>query len=387
MTVQYYRIPRIQRALVATGPGSLALRPVLVPKLAADEVLVQVRATALNPSDHKLLDQSTTVGAISGADFAGIVVRLGPATLDDKHNLKVGDHVLGFVFGANPGRPGNGAFAQYVAVPARLCIRVPKHSRKYEFPAAASLAMGLATVGLVLRQLGIQLGESWETGDKPSSLAKAGDYVFVHGGATATGTLLIQLLRLAGYKPIATCSEANEPLVRSRGAVATFDYHSPTVQDDIREFTGHSLKFAVDCFGTAETMTLCYGVLGDHELERHENGTPQRFSNRYIALEQYPRQLTIRRRDVLHEWILAWTVQGKEVKLAGSYYRPPGPQVLEDRKYGEMWAAYVERLLEEEKIEPHPLEVYEDGGLAAIPMKLDELRNGRIRGKKMAVCV
>lgn len=118
------KVPLLQRALVCSGPGTLALKAVPVPRLGVEEVLVRTVAVALNPSDHKLLDQSTTAGAISGADLAGIVVRVGSGTETQAH-LQVGDRVCGFAFGANPGNPQHGAFAQYVAAPARLCVRLP----------------------------------------------------------------------------------------------------------------------------------------------------------------------------------------------------------------------------------------------------------------------
>ncbi len=84
--------------------------------------------------------------------------------------------------------------------------------------------------------------------------------MLVHGGATSTGTIAIQLLCLAGYKPIATCSPSSFELVRSRGAMATFDYNSPTVRDEIREYTHNKLRLAIDYIGSPETMALCYGA-------------------------------------------------------------------------------------------------------------------------------
>jgi aspyridone synthetase trans-acting enoyl reductase len=157
-------------------------------------------------------------------------------------------------------------------------------------------------------------------------------------------------------------------LARSRGAVATFDYTSPTVRDDIRDYTGDGLRYAVDCISTAETMALCYGVIG-------EDG------GKYVALEQYPRRLTIRRRDVAHDWILGWTILGKEVQLAGAYYRPETP---EDRLFGEEWAEKMEQLLRGKRLQPHPLEVRK-GGLPAVLPSLDQLRGGKVRGKKVVI--
>lgn len=351
---QIPKIPRIHRALVAAGPSSLALRPMPVPLIAPDEVLVRVSAVALNPSDHKLLDQSTTVGAVSGADLAGTVVRLGKSVT----KLKIGDRVIGFTFGANPGNPGNGAFSQYVATPAGLCVPIPDDM---DFATAASMPMGIFTVGFVFRSLGLEFDLSGQ-----NQTRGRGEYVLVHGGATATGTVALQMLKIAGYTPIATCSPASFDLARSRGAAAVFDYNSPTVRDDIREYTRGTLGLALDCITTPETMALCYGAIGDG-------------GGRYAALEQYPKGLTIRRRDVYHDWILGWTILGKEVMLAGAYHRDPTP---EDRTYGELWADKMEGLLASGKLEPHPMEVHK-GGLAAIPSSLDSMRKGQVRGKKL----
>lgn len=344
-------IPRIHRALVATGPGSLALKATPVPPIASDEVLVRVGAVALNPSDHKLLDQSTTVGAVSGADLAGTVVRLGERVT----KLKIGDRVIGFTFGANPDNPGNGAFSQYVASPAGLCVPIPDDM---DFATAAALPMGIFTVGFAFRSLGLEFNLSSPQG--------RGQYILVHGGATATGTVAIQMLKMAGYAPIATCSSASFDLARSRGATAVFDYNSSTVRDDIRDFTRGTLALALDCTSTPATMALCYGAIGDA-------------GGRYAALEQYPRRLTIRRRDVAHDWILGWTILGKEVKLAGAYHRDATPA---DRVYGEAWADKMEELLATGKLMTHPLQVSK-GGLAGVSEGLESMRKGMVKGKKL----
>ncbi|PYI14324.1 alcohol dehydrogenase [Aspergillus violaceofuscus CBS 115571] len=362
-----YRIPRVQRALVATGPGSLALKPVPVLKPAGDELLVRIAAVALNPSDHKLLDQSTTVGAVSGSDFAGTVVRVGG---DSTARFQIGDHVCGIIFGANPGNPRNGAFAQYAVTTADLCMHIPS---SMGFAEAASLSMGLLTAGLAFRSLGLdwsRLTESPDENETPdhSNDSESREYVLVHGGATATGTLVIQLLRMAGYAPIATCSPASFDLVRSRGAVQVFDYASASCHEEIRDYTQDHLRYALDCISNVETMTLCYVALGDA-------------GGRYSALEYYPRALTIRRRDVEHQWILGWTLFGNEVKLAGVYHRDPLPK---DREFGRVWAGILESLMEQGRVQPHPLEIVK-GPLSLAMEQVDRMRHGRVRRKKVVV--
>jgi aspyridone synthetase trans-acting enoyl reductase len=331
-----------------------------VPRIASDEVLVRTVAVALNSSDHKLLDQSTTAGAISEADMAGFVVRVGFGVEAQSQHLEVGDRVCGFAFGANPGSPHNGAFGQYVAATARLCIRLPDD---VDFATAASFPMGIFTAGFVFRSLGLEM----KLPDGPTH-NKREEFVLVHGGATATGTLTTQLLCKVGYKVIATCSPSSFELAKSRGAQATFDYNSPTVSDEIREYARNNLHLVLDCIGNSDTMTLCYGSIGDQ-------------GGRYAALERYPRRLTIRRRDITHDWVYGWTIFGKEDKLAGAYYRPELP---EDRKMGESWAEEMEKLLQNGELRSHPLEVCR-GGLGVVLTKLDMLQKGQIRGKKIVV--
>ena len=347
-------IPRVHNALVASAPGELSFKRVPVPKIEPNQVLVKTAAVALNPSDHKLLDQSTTIGAVSGSDFAGTVVQVGDVVTD----IKVGDRIFGAVFGANPANPANGAFAGYVAATADICLRVPQGM---PFTTTASMGMGVMTAGLIFRALGLEFLPNRQSTDKP--------YILIHGGATATGTILTQLLFRAGYKPIVTCSPSNAELTKSRGAVASFDYSDTECKDKIRNYTSDNLAHTVDCIGNASTMTLCYSTIGDA-------------GGKYVALEQYPRRLTIRRRDVTADWVLGWTLFGKEVKLAGAYARPALP---EDLAFGKEWMSQMQPVIQD--LEPHPLEIVERKGLQGVLPRLDSLRKGEIRGKKVVVCL
>ncbi|KAF2136068.1 uncharacterized protein K452DRAFT_238153 [Aplosporella prunicola CBS 121167] len=341
------RIPRLQRALVATGPGTLAMKSVPLPPLEPDQVLIRTAAVALNPSDYKLLDQSTTAGATSGSDYAGTVVRIGAEVT--RKDLDIG---------ANSGNPANGAFSQFVVAPADLCIRMPNYMT---FEMGAAMGMGVMTVGLAFRSLQLHFRDNQDF-----NAGQQQQHVLVHGGATATGTMAIQMLRLSGYLPIVTCSPRNFQLVASRGAVKAFDYNSPTCRDEIKEYTKNKLAYVLDCIGNAATMTLCYGALGDG-------------GGHYTALEQYPRRLTIRRRNVSHDWVLGWTLFGKPVELAGAYRRPALP---EDRAFSASWVRLVEAELKQRLLEPHPLELHK-GGLAAVVPRIDSLRRGKVSGKKL----
>ncbi|ATZ48197.1 hypothetical protein BCIN_03g04370 [Botrytis cinerea B05.10] len=357
-------IPALQNALVASGPGKLVVsKSIKVPDIKEDQVLVQVKAVALNPSDWKILDRSYTSGAIAGADFSGIVCKVGNQLSKDLH---VGDRVCGAIFGSNPLCPSNGAFAEYLAATGNLCMLIPS---SMSFASAASLGIGTMTVGLALRSLGI-LPSDLESLDSlsqkvPKSAADEHPFAMVYGASTATGTLAVQCLGHLGYRPIALCSPRNFKLVKERGAFAVFDYAESQSREEIRELTKGDLTIALDCITTSKSTTMCYGAIGCR-------------GGRYTALESIPARLNRRRADVKPEWILALSVFGEPVHLAGDYYREAA---VDDHDFAAAWIQKVEELLKLEKLIPHPMRTYRTG-LKGIVAGLDRLRKGEVSGCK-----
>ncbi|HZC59494.1 MAG TPA: zinc-binding alcohol dehydrogenase family protein, partial [Chthoniobacterales bacterium] len=111
------------RALKFYETGSLddlRIEEVSLPNPAAGEVLVQVKAAAINPSDIKNVQgkmHETTVPRIPGRDFAGTIVQ-GPDGL-------LSQSVFGS--GGNLGFGRDGSHAEYVAVPVTAVIPLPKN--------------------------------------------------------------------------------------------------------------------------------------------------------------------------------------------------------------------------------------------------------------------
>ncbi|GKZ30066.1 hypothetical protein AbraIFM66950_007674 [Aspergillus brasiliensis] len=361
-------IPTTQRALVVQRPNSLrCVTNSPVPCLAGDQILVQTRAVALNPSDWKMLEAATaTPGAISGSDFAGVIVACG----EQVQNMSIGERVCGFVFGASPTSPQNGAFAEYLVAYPDLCFKVPD---SMTFEEAASVGMGLMTVGLLFRSLGLQtqtqtdISPTPDTADTADAAKTNKPFVLVYGGSTATGTLAIQLLRQHGYQPITTCSPRHFPLVTQRGAVAAFDYASRTCKEDIRAYTKGTLAFAMDCIADSHATTVCYGAIGGNR------------GGRYCALDRYPPRLEGRRQDIQPEWIHSATIFGEDVQLAGSYHRTARPR---DREFAIEWARHCTQLLARGALQTHPLQV-QKGGLPRIVGDLPLLRSNQISGRKL----
>ena len=104
--------------------------------------------------------------------------------------------------GSNPIDLATGAFAEFVAADAALVCTLPE-AMKWE-QAATWGGIGWGTLGIALWENERGLGRKWPWGQyrgkaeggKDGHRRGKGEYVLVNGGATATGTLAVQLLRL-----------------------------------------------------------------------------------------------------------------------------------------------------------------------------------------------
>ncbi|RYP90388.1 hypothetical protein DL770_003472 [Monosporascus sp. CRB-9-2] len=362
-------LPQQQTAIIAQGPGQLAIQyNAPVPSLAPDMAIVKTAAVAINPADAKMLDYSAAVGAIHGYDFAGTIVALGA---DAPSHLAVGDRVAGLVHGMNKLRPDVGAFAEYVGAYSDLLLKIPDHMSLEE---AASFGTGLATASLSLfSELGVpaSLDKLHEREPASDIEAEEREFVLVAGGSTATGTRAIQLLKLAGLRPIATCSPSNFDLVLRFGAEKVFDYNSTTCAADIRAYTRNELAYTLDCVSQADTTQLCYASMG-------------RAGGRYVSLEPF-RETVAESRALTIEpsWVMVLTIFGHKVALEGAYGREPRPQ---DRRFGGKAFASTQALLDRGLIKTHPVKVM-PGGWKGVLQGVNMIRSQALSGQKLVYSV
>ncbi|KAH7077442.1 chaperonin 10-like protein [Paraphoma chrysanthemicola] len=367
-----FALPRRQNALVVDGPGQISLhQDEPLPHVAPDMALVRTVAVAINPVDAKMLDYSPAVGAIHGYDFAGVIVALGSGA---PRHLSIGDRVAGAVHGNNSLEPRVGAFAQYVGATAELLLRIPD---TMTFEEASTIGIGLATAGLALfRELEVpasledlihRAGPDTDTDVTPAPNAA---WVLVSGGSTATGTRAIQLLKLAGLRPIATCSPSNFALALEFGAEKAFDYRSPDCAKEIRAYTRNGLAYALDCVSESGSAQLCYGAIG-------------RAGGRYCGLEPVSRAVAAGRPSVRASWLMVLTMFGRRVALDGEYAREASPA---DRALSANIFAATQKLLDAGRIKSHPVKVL-DGAWTGVIQGVDMIRTGAVSGQKLVVRV
>jgi NADPH:quinone reductase-like Zn-dependent oxidoreductase len=220
------------RAFVLRSYGSadqLALTELARPVPADDEVLVQVRATSVNPYDWHLMRGEPYLARlmprglglrkpeidILGCDMAGQVEAVGRNVT----RLHPGDDVFALLRG--------GGFAEYVAVPEQQLAVKP---RNLSYEQAASVPMAAVTALLSLRD---------------SGRLRAGQTVLINGASGGVGTFAVQIARALGAKVTGVCSTRNVELLRSIGAHEVIDYQT---QDFTR--TAERYDLIVDIAGS-----------------------------------------------------------------------------------------------------------------------------------------
>ena len=332
-----------------------------MPEVCQDGVLVKVKAVAVNPVDSKMVGSYVAAGAVLGCDFAGVVESGAETKGGDAVDVHVGNRVCSFVMGMNPRKPSIGAFAEYTSARQDFLIKLPP-GMSYE--EGACLGTSFMTAGMALfHSLGLD-GRPLE----PRSGQNCP--VLVYGGSSATGTAAIQLLKLAGFAPVATCSPHNFDLVQSYGAEAVFDYHAADCAAQIKKYTKSGLRYALDCISTVSSMKLCYQAMG-------------RLGGKYTALEPYAESIAQDRKLIKADWIMTPQLLGEEVAWPEPHYRPVDNDM---ERFGVFWVQTLNKLLERGLIRAHPVMVRE-GSLDRVLQGLEDIRSKTVSGSKLVYCL
>ena len=184
------------------GPEVLEVSDLPVPEPGPGEVRIRVAAATVNPTDisfrsgrqfsiAQLAEMGVKPPFIPGMELAGTVDAVGAGT-----TWRAGDRVMAIV---NPRRPGGGAQAELVVVPASSVARVPAGA---SLEAAATLPMNGLTVRLALDKLALEPGQT----------------LGVTGAAGAVGGYAVELGVSDGLRVIAIARPEDEKLVKGFGA-------------------------------------------------------------------------------------------------------------------------------------------------------------------------
>ncbi|RYU78214.1 NADP-dependent oxidoreductase [Hymenobacter persicinus] len=197
------------------GPEVLHLEEVARPVPAADEILIRVRASGVNPVDwavreggNDVLRPYLTLPLTLGWDAAGVVEELGSAVT----GFRKGDAVYGI-----PNFPGNGSYAEFCAAKASQFAYQPK---TIGFTEAAAVPLAGLT--------------AW-SGLFGHGRLQAGQRVLIQGASGGVGSFAVQFAKARGAYVIGTASAGNLEYLRQLGADEVLDYRTQPVEDFVRD--------------------------------------------------------------------------------------------------------------------------------------------------------
>jgi NADPH:quinone reductase-like Zn-dependent oxidoreductase len=195
-----------------------------VPQPAADQVLIRVAASSLNPLDYKLADlnfMGRTPPVVLGLDLAGVVVAVGHGV----SGVAVGDAVAAMADlngdGGWAATGGSTAEVGYAVAHQFLTVGKPP-SLSFRDAAALPMAFLSAFAGLY-------------------RTVQAGDTVYIPGGGGGVGHLAVQMAARAlgaGLVISSGSTPQSISLARESGAHHVFDYKRDDAAAEIAKLTG-----------------------------------------------------------------------------------------------------------------------------------------------------
>ena len=199
------------------SPDVLTFEDIVKPMPTDDEMLIKVRAAAVNPVDWHTLRGSPYIMRLDagfgapkhprlGVDFAGVVEAVGKNVTQ----YKPGDAIFG-------GKTG--AFAEYVVVRKDGAFALKPSNVSFEQAAAVPVAAITALQAL-----------------RDKGRVQPGQKVLINGASGGVGTFAVQIARSFGAEVTGVCSTRNMDLVRSLGADHVIDYTNT-------DFTGEGQRY------------------------------------------------------------------------------------------------------------------------------------------------
>jgi zinc-binding alcohol dehydrogenase family protein len=212
---------------------AIRLMDVPEPALRDADLLVEVRAIGINPGEafiRRMRSAEAGGRVILGWEFAGVVVRTGPAV----EGFEIGDRVFGT---GDVSR--DGCWAERVAVDHRIVAKLPD---SFPFDDAASLPVGAIT--------------AWEAIFRDRySLADGIDRILIVGGAGGVGSLATQLLK-ATTQAFVICTASrpeSQAWCHDMGADLVVD-HTQDIAQQLEAAGQKHIDMVLSAAGSAENI-------------------------------------------------------------------------------------------------------------------------------------
>jgi NADPH:quinone reductase-like Zn-dependent oxidoreductase len=184
------------------GKGDFIISNIPLPKFGENELLIQVKAAAINPIDYKVITPNLPflrwfLPHTVGHDFSGIVIDVGEKVT----KFNIGDSVYGNAAG--------GSLQEFTNVKE---YEIGKKAENLNFSEAASIGLAAAT--------SLQSLKYWYNDYEDLENKK----ILIIGGSGGCGSLAIQIAKYFKANVTTSCSEKNIKFVEELGADKVIDY-------------------------------------------------------------------------------------------------------------------------------------------------------------------
>ncbi|KAK4112879.1 GroES-like protein [Canariomyces notabilis] len=331
--------------IAAWLPGvgkQLEVGPADTPVPDNNELLVEVKAVAVQPAEYKIqegvLPFPLKYPTIIGLSFSGVVVNVGSAVT----RFKIGDRIVTNSAGTIRNDSRFGGYQRYALTTQELTAKIG--DVPFEQAAAVSNLYGAASA--LFLHLGLE---------KPSGppTPKRDGKVLIWGASSSFGAYATQLAAEAGYTVVGVASARNAELVRSFGAAHFVDRNSATVSDELIALGPFKAVLA------AADAAPDQVVLG-RVLSAHGGGS-------FLSTMGLRPGVT-----------LPVGVEGKFAQYVDDYLDPKNKDSTEW-----LWWDYLEQALQERKLRVVP--VTRIGGLEKVQEAWNLLHKGAVSGERLVI--
>jgi len=271
---------------------SLKFAEVDKPKISDSEILIAVKAAALNPIDYKIVQGhlkeilQLNLPASIGYDVSGEIVEIGSGVKD----FEVGDEIFSRV-----PQEYMGTVAEFVAVDSKVVAHKPEN---VTFEKAASLPLTGLTAIQALEKVDL----------------KKDDRILIHAGSGGVGSFAVQYAKAKGAIVYTTTSSTNLDWVKALGADRVIDYKN----EDYKE-VANNLDIVFDTLGDDYTFEA-FDIIKKGGRVTTIVGPPDTESAKQMGIENYEmseklsKLIEEKSAKYRHTWMQPNAVQLKEIK-------------------------------------------------------------------------
>ncbi|EHY56516.1 hypothetical protein HRR83_002397 [Exophiala dermatitidis] len=353
-------------AILPQKGGPLSIVERTTPDPGPNEILIEIKALALNPVDYYQRDFGIppvpVYPAVLGHDASGIVAKVGSnvATANDStstsSSVVPGSRVIALAssFFKN-GDPNYGAFQHYALVQSEAVIPLPD---TLSFEQGAVFPLAVMTALTAWTCIGISLDTKFTPEDKQA--------VLIWGAASSVGTFAVQSAKLLGFSRIyATASSKHHEYLKELGADVVVDYHDSDVVkkivdavewDGVKLYTAHCVVVG----GLQPTLDVLKETKG--KGKGNGKGVVAKVAHSPPLPEDHP------------------TLEDTEIV----FNFPSLDKEVRDRHVERCFHGWLYSGLKEGTVVPSPRIQVERGGLEGLNLALDKLRDG-VSGTKIVV--